>query len=192
MSEEKTQPLFRLSFSEKQLDAKGREYLTAPEEVAVAWPRKDPEKKGGLLDWQRIPETDGVYFFLPNQGQEMKRESSLSGKPQPSHTISFAQGRLMQDGSERLDRPKKVAEVVPRAEKQGGIVHWQELPQFLGRGAFFVLENERTQEQSKSKRDQFTRPDAAQRKEPQKLGANTQFERKERSARTTDQSQGRL
>ncbi len=71
MSEEKTYPTHRISFSQTSLDARGREKLGSPVEVATVWPRKNG-KQGGIIQWHINPQNlgDGAYFMLDNQRQK--------------------------------------------------------------------------------------------------------------------------
>lgn len=76
MSEEKTYPTHRISFSEKIIDQDGKDKVGKPVEVAAVWPRKDG-KQGGIIQWNISPEKlgDGVYFHLENERQQNRGAS---------------------------------------------------------------------------------------------------------------------
>jgi len=67
MSEDKTYPTHRISFSEITPDDRGRDTVGRPVEVAAVFPREG--KQGGIIKWNIQPEKlgDGVYFMLENE-----------------------------------------------------------------------------------------------------------------------------
>ncbi len=73
MSDNKTYPTHKISFAEKQIDARGNEKLGRPIEVATAWPRKNG-KKGATLEWHISPKTlnEGAFFLLENERQNQR------------------------------------------------------------------------------------------------------------------------
>lgn len=157
MSEEKQIPIHRIAFSKKQIDADGQEKLGRPVDVGAVWPRKN-EKKGGLVSWTLSPKNlgDGAWFFLDTE----RNQKPIEASQHPSHIISFAEARKDEHGNEKLGKAVEVGVVWPRKEgKQGGMIDWHISPKQLGEGAWFVLENERQQKQSKSK-DAFEKSDA--------------------------------
>ena len=77
MSDTKTYPTHKISFAEKQLDARGNEKLGRPIEVATAWPRKN-DKKGSMIEWHISPKTlnEGAFFLLENERQNQRSNES--------------------------------------------------------------------------------------------------------------------
>lgn len=78
--ESKTYPTHRISFSEKQIDERGREKLGQPVEVAAVWPRKHG-KQGGIIEWKIAPEKlgNGAYFMLDNERQNTRMPRGRDG-----------------------------------------------------------------------------------------------------------------
>ena len=67
MTDDKTYPTHRLSFSERQVDESGEPKLGKPVEVATIWPRS--EKQGGIVQWHVQPQNlgEGAWFLLDNE-----------------------------------------------------------------------------------------------------------------------------
>ena len=97
MSEDKTFPTHRLSFSEKHVDDQGREKLGAPVEVATAWPRKNG-KQGSIIDWHIKPEKlgDGAFFLLENERQQHQDQHQDRGDAFDPHESKAEQGQKLE------------------------------------------------------------------------------------------------
>ena len=87
MSEEKKPyPTHRISFSAISRDEQGREQVGKPVEVATVWPRKDPTRSGGVIEWHLNPASlgDGVYFQRDAERQRSQGHGLRDGFDQVS------------------------------------------------------------------------------------------------------------
>lgn len=137
----KTYPIQTVTFSEQSIDGQGKTSLGQPATVAAVWARRNG-KKGGILSWDMSPKNlgDGQYRLEENRPSD---QGVSTGTPK-TYRISFSEKRDDLTNGSQLGRPVDVASV-----QENGVISWSISPQRLNEGVFFVLENERQQQQGK-------------------------------------------